>query len=196
MEIPDDQLFLFVAFLGGKPYFATIEQHNVFFGVGPNLEFLYPAMRSFWPQAGKGLHIDAWMRVDHIGKRQISVSKLTEGKDPRSVVNPQSLFFVNLGGYRSGVFGEDHKPLLIIARNMHEALEQAKRDAFFTSGHAEGAAVPHIDDKLQIDGFADHDGALDISALMKQNGYVLTFDEDGATRDPEVNITGFLRISE
>ena len=195
MNVHESDLHLFVALLGGRPKNATMEQHNMFFGIGPSLEFLYPAMREFWPEPGQNLHIDAWMRVDHIGEYAVAAYKLRGLSDWPSPGSAK-LFFINLGGYTQGVLVENHKPLLIVASTLADAMLRAKEDPFMTEGFKGDAAKPHIDDKVCLDGFDEHDGALDVSALMEGQGYTLVLTHDGTGINPEVNLTGFLRIGE
>ncbi|HEY0908136.1 MAG TPA: DUF1543 domain-containing protein [Candidatus Paceibacterota bacterium] len=184
---------LFAVLLGGRPTGATIEQHNVFFGVGEKLEELFPAIKRFWTAAPK-IHIDAYMVIEQVGDYSVVPLKKNELTDP--VRGEQRLFFVNLGGYQAGVFDEIHKKLFIVAPDMKAALLAANTDPFFSEGIRAGQAVPHIDDKHPLDEFGD-DTPLDLGEQVNPQGYVLCLNKisSGSKAYPEPFITGFLRVA-
>ena len=53
-------LKLFMLILGCRPPGRLTEQHDIFFGIGDELQDLLPAMFEFWPEAKQKVHIDAW----------------------------------------------------------------------------------------------------------------------------------------
>lgn len=101
---------LFVVMLGGKHPRAKIEVHDVVFAVADTLEAAYPQLREGWFGSQKGVHIDSWMTVDGVDGWKVQLSHLAPNAGaPR-------LYFINLGGYESNVFGEAHHYLLVVAR--------------------------------------------------------------------------------
>jgi len=140
-------LKLFMLLLGCKPQGRNTEQHDVFFGIGGELKDLLPDIFEFWPEAKKKIHIDAWREVKKVGNYSIRVisreNKLTVTKTAR-------LFFLNLGGYKSGDFEEYHYKILIAALDKAEAVQKAKETAFYIhTGFKD--ATSHIDDKYGVD---------------------------------------------
>jgi hypothetical protein len=130
---------LYVVMLGGKHPKAKIEVHDVVFGIGDTLEQIYPQLRQQWYGASVGLHIDSWLMVDGVAEYQVRFSDVAPGADePR-------LFFINLGGYNQGQFGEDHLYLLVVANDKASAKRQGK--AIANSKWQQ----PHVDNLLDVD---------------------------------------------
>jgi hypothetical protein len=141
--------YLFVVMLGGRHARANTEVHDVVFAVGNTLEEVYPQLRQAWFGEQKGLHIDAWMKVNNIeteGKNyQISFShhKPKEQK--------LKLFLINLGGYDPQLFGELHRYILVVALNEIEAKRIGKMhfNKEWSKQHTD--RVLDVDDCLTID---------------------------------------------
>lgn len=136
---------LFVVMLGGKHPRAKIEVHDVVFVVADSLEATYPQLRESWFGSSAGLHIDAWMAIDGVEEWKVELSPLA--------LRPGShrLYFINLGGYESGAFGEAHHYLLVVARDRREAMSKGKRQMLghWSQGHTD--TVLDVDDCLPID---------------------------------------------
>lgn len=134
------ELRLFVVMLGGRHARANIELHDVVFAVAPSIGQTHEQLRQQWFGEPAGLHIDSWMTVDGVAQWQVRFSA-----EPQAETLPK-LYFVNLGGYVTGEFGEAHHNLLVVASDAVEA----KRKAL------EQAAVqwfkPHRDALLEVDG--------------------------------------------
>lgn len=130
---------LYVVMLGGKHPRARIEVHDVVFARGDSLQATYPQLRQQWFGAPKGLHIDSWYAVDGIEDYQVRFSdQAPAAGDPR-------LFFINLGGYEPGAFGEAHQYLLVVAENHQQAKAKGKAQI---AGHWH---KPHADAVLDVD---------------------------------------------
>lgn len=136
---------LFVVMLGGKHPRAKIEVHDVVFVVADSLEAAYPQLRQSWFGSPQGLHIDSWMAVEGVENWRVELSGLAPAPDEHR------LYFINLGGYENGVFGEAHRYLLVVARNKREAIAKGKLHMakHWTQAHTD--AVLDIDDCLPID---------------------------------------------
>lgn len=137
---------LFMIMLGCKPPGRFTEQHDIYFGIGESLADLKPGMERFWKEAPR-LHIDGWREVTAVDGYSISVEEKPAGIQR---VNEQTLFFINLGGYRKDEFDEFHYKLLTIAPNSGEAVRTSRETAFFKHTGFEGANA-HIDDKYGVD---------------------------------------------
>ena len=136
---------LFMLLLGCKPKDRHTEQHDIFFTIGKSLKDTIADINAFWPDGGK-IHIDAWREINAIEGYKISVVRKKASTDEKAT----KLFFLNLGGYKSGEFEEFHYKMIVAAKEKSEAIEQAKASAFFLHTGFKGASS-HIDDKYGID---------------------------------------------
>lgn len=141
-----DSLKLFMILLGCKPNGRNTEQHDIFFSIGNSLKEIVPDIIHFWPDAGT-IHIDAWREVTEVDEFKINILKrenlgIGETSD--------QLFFLNLGGYKSGEFEEYHYKMLVVAKERSAAIKRAKETAFYKHVGFKGAES-HIDDKYGID---------------------------------------------
>lgn len=135
----DADLRLFVVMLGGRHARANTEVHDVVFAIAPEIGQTYAQLRQQWFGEPGGLHLDSWMTVDGVEDWQVRLSQ-----DAQAIDAP-TLFFVNLGGYVDGEFGEAHRYLLVIAADAVEAKHKAL-------AQAEAQWVkPHRDALLDVD---------------------------------------------
>ena len=134
-----EALRLFVVMLGGRHARANTEVHDVVFAVAPGIEQSYPQLRQQWFGDAAGLHLDSWMTVDGVEQWQVRLSADVPAADALR------LYFVNLGGYVAGEFGEAHRYLLVVADDPVDAKRKALRQA--------GAAwiKPHRDALFEVD---------------------------------------------
>lgn len=136
---------LFVVMLGGKHPRAKIEVHDIAFVVADTLAQAYPQLRDNWFGSPKGVHIDSWMAVDGVENWRVELSPLAPFPDaPR-------LYFINLGGYETQAFGEQHHYLLVVAKDKREAMAKGKRQALAHWRQTHTDAVLDVDDCLPID---------------------------------------------
>lgn len=136
---------LFVVMLGGKHPQAKIEVHDVVFAIADTLEGTYAQLRQAWFGSPSGVHIDSWMAVDGVDGYQIELSNLAPAPGaPR-------LYFLNLGGYQRGVFGEEHHYLLLVAADKQQAKALGKQRmlAHWDKPHTD--ALHDVDDCIPID---------------------------------------------
>ncbi|MFT3936189.1 MAG: DUF1543 domain-containing protein [Chitinophagaceae bacterium] len=145
---------LYMLILGCRPTGRYTEQHDIFFGIGSNLVDLIPGIKKSWPEAKGNLHIDAWRKVTNVDGFEISVIP-NNSKQPISK-QEHSLYFINLGGYKENELDEFHYKLLVVAENLEQAKNKARKSAFFRASSVTGSsdyhnAVAHIDDKYGVD---------------------------------------------
>ncbi len=133
------ELRLFVVMLGGRHARANIELHDVVFAIAPSIEQTHEQLRQQWFGELAGLHIDSWMTVDGVEQWQVRLSA-----EPQADGLPK-LYFVNLGGYVNGEFGEAHHNLLVVADDAAEAKRKALAQA------ATQWMKPHRDALLEVD---------------------------------------------
>ncbi|QXI26996.1 DUF1543 domain-containing protein [Pseudomonas vanderleydeniana] len=136
---------LWVVMLGGKHPRAKIEVHDVAFVQADSLADSYRQLRQDWFGSPAGLHIDAWMQVDGVERWKVGFSDLAPAPDsPR-------LFFINLGGYEAGVYGEAHRYLLVVAQDREQAKAKGKRQMLREWDKHHTDALLDVDDCLPID---------------------------------------------
>ncbi len=140
---------LFMAIVGCKPPGRFTEQHDVFFGIATSMKALVPDMIAFWPEAEGKIHVDAWRTVTNVDGYRITVVP-ADGITETAGAKDHHLFFLNLGGYKEGVFEELHYKMLRVAPEPGVAIRQARQTAFYRHTGFEGA-LAHIDDKYGVD---------------------------------------------
>lgn len=137
---------LFMILLGATPQGRNIEQHDIFFGIANSIKELLPEMIDFWPEAKGKIHIDAYRIVKKVGDFKVEV--IAKAEENKTDLN--SLFFLNLGGYKKGEFEELHYKMLVVSDQKALAIKEAKETAFYKHVGFKGA-TSHIDDKFGVD---------------------------------------------
>ena len=136
---------LFVVMLGGKHPRAAIEVHDVLFVAAADLAGTYAQLRQGWFGIPKGVHIDSWMAVDGVDQWKVELADLAPAAgEPR-------LYFLNLGGYAAGTFGEAHRYGLVVACDKAEARLKGRRLMGTGWSQAHTDAVLDVDDCMAID---------------------------------------------
>jgi hypothetical protein len=135
---------LFVVMLGGKHPKAKIEVHDVVFVAAERLEDCYPQLKAEWFGSAEGMHIDSWMQVEGVDGYRIECSNQAPAEDEAK------LFFINLGGYTPGAFGEDHHYLLLTAKDKAEAKQKGKSFLPKSWDKPHTDAVVELDDCVEI----------------------------------------------
>lgn len=176
--------------LGCKPEGRHVEQHDIFFGIAPSLKELVPQMENFWPEAGK-LHIDAWREVNIVDGYRIDVILKLESPN-LSEIPGNKLFFINLGGYQSLKFEEQHYMLLTVKTDRLSAMKEAKQTLFFQNNNLKGAPS-HIDDKYGID-VDDLYEIEDILSVDQKNKYSIILSPLNTDQQDDIHL-GYLKLS-
>ena len=129
---------LIACVLGGTAPGARTELHDVAFAVGHGIEEVHDQLLDAWFGTPEGLHVDAWTILDAITGYRVHLQQEAPENDLR-------LYFVNIGGYQPGEFGERHAWGFFGATTRAEAKRQAK--ATLLRGHES----PHKDNLYQVD---------------------------------------------
>ena len=137
----DQPLQLYRVMLGGRAPGATVELHDVVFAVGTDLKSLYGQLREAWFGQPAGLHIDAWQVIAGVDGWRVRLDEAIP--DPAA----PKLFFVNLGGYIAGRFGEEHGYELVVAADA-----AAAKAAALARIRAAVWDKPHRDALVEVDG--------------------------------------------
>ncbi|MEO8820830.1 MAG: DUF1543 domain-containing protein [Ginsengibacter sp.] len=141
-----ESLKLFLLLLGSRAPRRNVEQHDFFFGIAHNLKELIPDIKAFWREAGDSIHIDAWREINKVDGYKIEVTS----KNKSVTSSEKKLFFINLGGYQSGKFEEQHYTVLSVQNDRALAIQESKKTVFFKTNSIKGGSS-HIDDKYGID---------------------------------------------
>jgi hypothetical protein len=164
--------YLFAVLLGGRAPGCRVELHDAAFAVGESLQAIHHDLLDQWFGEPRGLHIDAYCRVDSVAGYRVRL-------EPSPPDQPdQHLYFINIGGYRPGEFAEQHAYQLLGAPNKTEAKSRAKRQLL--QGHTE----VHKDDLYDVDDVLRIDSAGDL---------FIHLDPDPTARDPEI-INGYFPL--
>ena len=147
---------LFYVILGATPEGRNIEQHDVFFGIAENFEELIPEIKNFWKDAR--VHIDCYQEVKFADGYQINIVEKSEEKPS------EQLFFVNLGGYKTGSFEEFHEQHLMVDISLGEVIKRVKKTDFYQNMGFKGAES-HVDDKYGV----DIDDIFSVQDILPQN---------------------------
>ena len=134
---------LIACVLGGTASGARTELHDVAFAVGESLEAVHDQLLDDWFGDPRGLHVDAWCFLDTVAGYRLQLSRTSPD-------NGLHLYFVNIGGYRAGEFGERHTWGFFGAPDKSVAKAHAKRRLLqgFESVHKDD--LHEIDDCLQV----------------------------------------------
>ncbi|MFC4263738.1 DUF1543 domain-containing protein [Ferruginibacter yonginensis] len=181
---------LFMLLLGCRPKGRLTEQHDIFFGIAEHLHELAPAIKSSWKNASP-IHVDAWRMVTKVNDFHIEIVERTEN----TTTQQHQLFFINLGGYKPGVFDEAHYKMLVAAANKNEAIAQAKQSAFYLHTGFGKDAKAHVDDKYGV----DVDDIHDIKEILDEQfktAYTIKITHQPQSALPEDDITlGYFPIN-
>ncbi len=180
---------LFLVLLGATPPGRIIEQHDVFFGIGPDLRSLIPGMVKHWPEANGEIHIDGWQQIQYANGYEIIVQERSE-----EITTPDNvkLFFINLGGYKPGEFEEYHYKMVVAASDKAAAIKLSKATAFYKHTGYKGAES-HIDDKYGID-VDDIHAIDDILPVSIKEKYRICLVPTDAVKENELHI-GYFQLS-
>ena len=113
---------LFAVCLGGKAPGAHIEVHDVVFVASyrKDISDCHALLKSLWFGDRQAVHIDSYLPLAQLPGYCIRLR--TRPPDTQH----QRLYFVNLGGYLAGDFGEAHQFHFIVADSAARAKDEAK----------------------------------------------------------------------
>jgi hypothetical protein len=185
----EKQLKLYMVMLGCTPQGRLTEQHDIFFGIGSSLKDLVPEMKAFWPEAKGKIHIDAWREITSVDNYAIEIIS----KDEKNIPTEESLFFINLGGYKKGEFEEYHYKMITVAKTLGIATRKVKTTTFFKHCGFEGAGASHIDDKYGIDVDETH-RVNDLLDLQYKQKYAIKISKSDHPLEEDPLHIGYVKI--
>ncbi|MEM9839481.1 MAG: DUF1543 domain-containing protein [Pseudomonadota bacterium] len=142
---------LFIVVVGGYPVGAHTEVHDVRFAIGEGLTDIFPKLKAEWWGGDDRFHFDAWGAMEWVDGHDVVVAETP----PADAVHDVKLWFIHLGGYTEGFFGEVHRNAFVVARDQREAKTKA-----LIQGKAEGWDSVHRDTLFSVE------DVLNISGLM------------------------------
>jgi len=128
---------LFAIYIGGELKGANIELHDMRFVVAPSIADTYEELKRQWWGIPQSLHIDCWAEISEVDGYKVELR-------PEPFNGPEKLFYVNLGGYDTAEFIEQHKNVFIVAGSVPEAKKKAIK-------HAKQWKVPHRDEMYEAE---------------------------------------------
>ena len=129
--------------LGAPPPRANTHLLDVAFAVGASLEAVHDQLLDGWFGDPRGLHVDAWCFLESVAGYRVRLLRAPPD-------NGLHLYFINIGGYRPGVFGEHHAWGFFGAPNKAEAKQRAKHTLLQDHEETHKDALHEIDDCLQV----------------------------------------------
>lgn len=129
---------LIACVLGGTAPGARTEMHDVAFAVGESLEAVHDQLLDAWFGDPRGLHVDAWCLLDCVAGHRVQLSRTPSD-------NGLHLYFINIGGYQPGEFGERH------AWDFFAAPDKATAKARAKASLLQGLVSVHKDDLYDVD---------------------------------------------
>ncbi len=176
---------LFYIILGATPKGRNTEQHDVFFGIAEHFEDLIPEIKAFWSDTK--IHVDAYQEVHFADGFKIHIVEKSDDKKQK-----EQLFFINLGGYKSGFFQEFHEQHLMVGENMGEVIKKVKQTEFYRTMGFDGA-VSHVDDKHGVD-IDDVYNVHDLLSEEFKSKYSIHLEKTAETIENPMKI-GYLKIN-
>jgi hypothetical protein len=128
--------FPFAVMLGGRHPKANIELHDLVFVMADSKDVAFKRAREKWFGSQERVHGDGYQEL-------ISVNGFNFSKENQE--NDYKLYAINMGGYRTGEFGEFHHFHFVVAENGKEAIKVARENT-----HSDFITA-HVDDNLEVD---------------------------------------------
>lgn len=157
---------LLIIYLGGSFENCNVEMHDAIFIAAKNDAEATQKIKKKWQ--GKSVHVDSWFAAEQIEGFAIRLSK------ERMESSPVHLYFVNLGFYQAGVFGESHFMTLVVTASKSKAVEEAKKK-LPPQEMLHSDNVYDLDDCIQIDEVDNYFIQLERNGLQQNikpiNGY-------------------------
>lgn len=129
---------LFAVMLGGTAPGANTELHDVAFACGEGIEDTWDQLLDRWFGTPEGLHVDSWAALDAVDGHRVVLRPEPPAAGPR-------LWFINLGAYRPGHFGELHAVAFLVGDDPAVVKTRAK------AALLRGALERHTDDLHEVD---------------------------------------------
>lgn len=135
---------IFVIGLGGRKQDVNIEIHDIQFVVAETFEETFEILKKNW--YGDSLHLDEYCILEGVSDYRIELSET-------KIVQKEALYFVNMGGYHTGEFGEIHQNGFFVANSLEEAKQESKKSLLPKVENQHVDNIHLVEERLQsIDG--------------------------------------------
>ncbi len=112
---------LYLVVLGGRIRGSHVEMHDVRWVIGETIESTIPCLKSEWIGNSSGLHIDSYKLIKFVDGYRVKLKNTDESHGE----GINKLWFINLGGYKTGEMLEQHHLTLVVASSAQEAQRKA-----------------------------------------------------------------------
>lgn len=171
---------LFAVVLGGRAPKCNTELHDVVFAIAGSIEATYEQLMDQWLGDLPGLHLDSWVELDIVDGYEVEISD-------QAAPSGKQLYFVNLGAYADGIFGELHANYFLVANDKQEAKSRAKAMApKMLQGPVHTDDLHEVDDCIAVECPGRHIAlktSNEVREIQPVNGYHII---------PEAMIRGYL----
>lgn len=164
---------LLIFYLGGNMAKSHIEMHDVVFIVAKSDDEAAEKVKEKWCGTEKSLHIDSWFAAEDVEDYRITLIQ-NEPKEKNI-----HLYFVNLGYYKKGVFGESHFMTLVVASSKINAIEKAKEKC------EQELEMLHSDNVYDLD---------DCIRINEVDHYFISLEYTGEIKPPKEPINGYQKL--
>lgn len=130
--------------LGGRAPGCRVELHDVAFAVGTDLESIHGQLLDSWFGTADGLHVDAWAVIDRVPGFRVQLARTPPENGLR-------LYFVNIGGYLPGEFGERHAWAFYAGAGPAEVKARARRELLVGKDSVHRDDLHAVDDLIEVD---------------------------------------------
>jgi len=130
--------------LGGRAPGCNVELHDVAFAVGAEVADCHTRLLDAWFGTPDELHIDAWCRLDRVDGHRVELHREPATDGPR-------LYFVNIGGYVAGEFGERHAWGLFVGHGKAGVKARAKSELLAGKDSIHRDDLHDVDDIIAVD---------------------------------------------
>ena len=113
---------LYLVVLGGRMRGGHVEMHDVRWVLGQTIESTISQLKSEWIGSQRGLHVDSYKLIRFVNGYEITLVKTEQV----AVNDINKLWFVNLGGYKTGEMLEQHHLELVVAPSAQIAKRNAR----------------------------------------------------------------------
>lgn len=166
---------LFAIYVGGRHARSNIELHDIRFVAGADLEATFPTLKQQWWGTPDSLHVDAYADLTTLPGWELTL------QDTPPAAPGMRLFFVNIGYYVAGKFGELHDYQFLVCDSEKTAWREAKA----ALGRQEGM---HKDNLVGIDDI------IDVSAEIEAGGHHLALTPRASETDHFTMISRFIQM--
>lgn len=135
---------LFAVMLGGTAPGANTELHDAVFAAGETIADTYEQLMKQWFGSLAGLHIDSWLPLEIVDGHRVRL------RPEAPAAGASKLWFINLGAYRRGRFGELHEVAFLVAGAGDEVKARARAALLIDQDEQHTDDLHEVDDLVAV----------------------------------------------